>query len=218
MSTAVANREQVGSLDLDGRKVGLPVLIGTENERAIDVEHLRRDTGYITLDEGYRNTGSCKSAITFIDGERGVLRYRGIPIEQIADYSSFLETTLLLIYGELPTSEQLARFEASVEAHAWLHEGMRHSFAGFPPTGHPMAILSSMINTISCYESGVLDQESDETFEDHAALLISKVRTVAAAAYKTAIGQPIMYPDSRLDYCRNFLHMMFSLPTRPYEA
>ncbi len=217
-AVATAIRDDLGHLQVGERQVNLPILIGTEDERAVDIEHLRRDSGYITLDEGYRNTGSCKSAITFIDGERGVLRYRGIPIEQLAEKSTFVETTLLLMYGELPTAEHIAHFSALLTQHEMLHEGLRHSFAGFPPTGHPMAVLSSMINTISCYEKGVLEQEDAATFEDHAALIVSKVRTVAAAAYKTSIGQPIMYPDPGLDYCRNFLHMMFSQPMRNYEA
>jgi citrate synthase len=208
----------VGRLQLGEKQVNLPILVGTEDERAVDIENLRRDSGYITLDEGYRNTGSCKSAITFIDGEQGILRYRGIPIEQLAEKSTFVETSLLLMYGELPTSDHIDRFNGLLADHETLHESMRHSFAGFPPNGHPMAVLSAMINTISCYEPEVLNPEDPATFEDHAALLISKVRTVAAGAYNTSIGRPIMYPDPDLDYCRNFLHMMFSRPLKRYEA
>jgi citrate synthase len=210
-------REEAGRLQIGDQAVHLPVLVGTENEKALDISNLRRDTGYLTLDEGYRNTGSVRSAITYVDGERGVLRFRGIPIEELAEHSTFVETALLLIYGELPTPERLAHFRELLTEHAMIHEGMRHSFNGFPATGHPMAILSSMINTMSCYHADVLEMEDDRTFEAAAARLMSKVRTVAAAAYKTSIGQPIMYPNPRLSYCRNFLHMMFSLPTRTFE-
>jgi citrate synthase len=214
MTGTSTEQQNVGHLNVGDQTVSLPILVGTENEKALDISNLRRDTGFLTLDEGYRNTGSVRSAITYVDGERGVLRYRGIPIQELAEHSNFVETSLLLIYGELPTAERLARFRELLTEHAMIHEGMRHSFNGFPATGHPMAILSSMINTMSCYHSDVLEMEDDHTFETAAARLMSKVRTVAAAAYKTSIGQPIMYPDPRLSYCRNFLHMIFSLPTR----
>ncbi len=199
------------------RQVEYPIVVGTENEMAFDVSKLRADTGMLTLDEGYRNTAAVQSAISYIDGENGILRYRGIPIEELAEKVSFIETALLLIYGELPTAAHLARFRTLLSEHEMLHEGMRHSFAGYPLTGHPMAILSSMINTMSCYYDYVLEMENAETFETHAALLMSKVRTVAAAAYKTSVGQPIMYPNPNLSYTCNFLHMMFSLPNRVYE-
>ncbi len=218
MSVATGNSREVGRLQVAGREVQLPIVTGSENEVALDISNLRRDTGFITLDEGYRNTGSVRSAISYIDGEKGILRYRGIPIEQLAQKSSFIETALLLIYGELPSAERLERFRALLTQHAMIHEGTRHSLQGFPPTGHPMAILSAMINTISCYNSDVLDIDDESTFEMAAARLMSKVPTMAAAAYKTSIGQPIMYPNPRLSYCRNFLHMMFSLPNQPYEA
>jgi len=217
MSVAVASQENAGHLKVGDQIVHLPIVVGTENEKALDISNLRRDTGFLTLDEGYRNTGSVRSAITYVDGERGILRYRGIPVEQLAEKSTFVETALLLIYGELPTAEHLARFRKLLTEHEMIHEGMRHSFNGFPPTGHPMAILSSMINTMSCYHGDVLEMENDRTFETAAARLIAKVRTVAAAAYKTSIGQPIMYPNPRLNYCRNFLHMMFSRPTWTFE-
>ncbi len=198
--------------------VKLPMVIGTENEQAVDISKLRSQTGVITLDEGYRNTGSARSSITFIDGERGILRYCGIPIEQLAKHSSFVETAMLLIHGELPKPDVLQRFRDLLTEHEMIHEGMRNSFEGYPPNGHPMAILSSMINTMSCYDADVLEMEDEKTFENAAARLLSKIRTVAAAAYKTSIGQPIMYPRPELNYCRNFLHMMFSLPTYTYET
>jgi citrate synthase len=217
MSSGVAvGTRDAASLEWGDRRVDLPVVVGTENERAVDISNLRTDTGFLALDEGYRNTASVRSAITYIDGEQGVLRYRGIPIEELADNSSFVETALLLIYGDLPTADHLARFRQLLTKHEMIHEGMRHSFNGFPTTGHPMAMLSSMINTLSCYHGGA-EEEDEPTFEESAARLMSQVRTVAAAAYKTSIGEPIMYPDPDLNYCRNFLHMMFSLPYRPYQ-
>ena len=217
MSTETPNATGTARLDLGDRQLELPVVVGTQNERALDIENLRSETGYITLDEGYRNTGSVRSAITFIDGEKGVLLYRGIPIDQIAEKSTFIETALLLIYGELPSEDRVAHFRQLLTQHEMIHEGMRQSFDGFPATGHPMAILSAMINTMSCYNAAVMKMEDENTFENAAARLISKVRTVAAAAYKTSIGHPIMYPRPELSYCRNFLHMMFSIPTRRYE-
>ena len=208
---------RIAELRVGGRIVELPLVDGTENETAVDISRLRDQTGLITVDEGYRNTGSARSAITFIDGENGVLRYRGIPIEQLAEQSNFIETGLLLIYGELPKRAHLTRFRALLTEHEMIHEGMRNSFLGFPPSGDPMAILSSMINTLSCYYPEVMEAESETEFENAAACLISKIRTVAAYAYKTSIGQPLMYPDPYSSYCRNFLHLMFSLPSRLHE-
>ena len=204
-------------LQLNGTTYELPVVVGTENEHAVDISKLRAETGSITLDDGYGNTGSCKSAITFIDGERGILRYRGIPIEQLAERSTFPETAWLLIYGELPTSAQLQRFRDLLTEHEMIHEGLYEHFNGFPSSGHPMAILSAMINAMSCYEPEIVEMEQPGTFQNAAARLISRVRTIAAAAHKTSIGQPIVYPKPHLDYVSNFLHMMFSIPFREYE-
>jgi citrate synthase len=200
-----------------GKTYTLPVVIGTENEVAVDISKLRAESGVITLDDGYSNTGSCQSTITFIDGEQGILRYRGIPIEQIAEHSTFPETAWLLIYGELPTAEQLQCWSALLTSHAMLHEGLYKHFDGFPSQGHPMAILSAMVNAASCYNPDVIRMESPETFQSAAARLLSKTRTIAAAAYKTSIGQPLVYPKPHLDYCSNFLHMMFSVPFKDYE-
>ena len=205
------------TLTIAGQSIDLPVVVGTEHEQAVDISRLRGQTGHITLDNGFANTGACQSGITFIDGEKGILRYRGIPVEQLAQHSSFVETALLLIYGELPTAEQLHRFRGLLCQHERLHEGLRKAFESFPSTAHPMAILSAMINTISCYHPDVLAMEDEHTFESAAARLISKVRTVAAAAYKASRGEPIAYPNSQLGYCENFLHMMFSLPYEEYE-
>jgi citrate synthase len=218
MNRTTLESAQVAKLDLGDKQVELPMVVGTEDERAVDISQLRSQSGVITLDDGYRNTGSASSAITFIDGEQGILRYRGIPIEQLAKHSNFIETALLLIYGELPTKEHLAHFKALLTEHEMIHEGMRQSFRGYPPHGHPMAILSSMINTLSCYNTDVMEMEDEVSFENAAARLMSKVRTVAACAYKASVGQPIIYPEPQLNYCCNFLHMMFSLPTKRYEA
>ena len=204
-------------LIIEGQPHELPVVVGTEGDRAIDIAGLREATGHVTLDEGYVNTGSCRSAITFVDGENGILRYRGIPIEQLALRSTFVETCWLLIYGELPTREQLRAWSDLFTKYEMIHEGLYHHFDGFPSTGHPMAILSAMINAMSCYEPGLMEMESPATFQISAARLISKLRTIAAAAYKASIGQPIVYPKPHLDYCTNFLHMMFSIPFGDYE-
>ena len=204
-------------IELDGKSYDFPAVEGTENERAIDITTLRDRTGYITLDEGYGNTGSCTSAITYIDGDKGILRYRGIPIEQLAEKASFIETAWLVIWGRLPTEEELRRFRARLTANEMLHESLRNNFEGFPPNAHPMAILSAMINAMSCYEPDMMDIEDDTTLERAAARIISKVRTIAAASYKMSIGQPLMYPHPDYSYCKNFLHMMFSLPYGEYE-
>jgi len=201
----------------DGRTCELPEVVGSENEPAIDITALRAKTGYIALDPGYRNTGSCVSTITYIDGEKGILQYRGIPIQQLAEHSTFLETALLVIYGELPSRERLDRFSALSTYHEMLHEGLRNTYDGFPSGAPPMAILSAMINAVSCYHPDVLTMEDEQTFESASARLMSKVRTMAAAAYKTSIGQPIIYPHPEYRYVHNFLHMLFSIPFRDYQ-
>ena len=204
-------------LQLKDQTFELPVVVGSEHEHAVDISKLRSDSGYITLDDGYGNTGSCSSAITFIDGEKGILRYRGIPIEQLAEHSSFVETALLVIYGELPTKERLDRFSKLLTHHELLHEGLHNHFDGFPASGHPMAILSAMINACSCYHPDIMEMEDEITFESAAARLLSKVRTIAAAAYKTCIGQPMIYPHPKLSYCANFMHMLYSLHYADHE-
>jgi citrate synthase len=208
---------ETAKLLLNGKSYDLPVVVGTENEHAVDVSKLRAESDYITLDDGYSNTGSCRSSITFIDGEKGILRYRGIPIEQLAEKSTFMETAWLIIYGELPTPRQLECFSYLLTEYEMIHEGLYHHFDGFPSYGHPMAILSAMINAESCYEPEIIAMESPATFQQAAARILSKIRTIAAASYKTSIGQPIVYPKPHLDYCSNFLHMMFSIPFRDYE-
>ena len=209
---------QSAKLILDGKEFEFPVVVGSENERAVDITHLRDQTGHITLDDSFGNTGSCKSSITYIDGDKGILRYRGIPIEQLAEHSTFVETAWLTIWGRLPNDAELRRFSDLLTEHENIHEGLRHHYQGFPNDAHPMAILSAMINSMGCYHSELNDIQSDEHFEEAAARLISKVRTIAAAAYRMSIGRPMMYPVPEYGYVRNFLHMMFSLPNKDYVA
>lgn len=204
-------------LILDGKEYKLPVVEGTEHEKAVDISKLRAETGYITLDDGYGNTGSCQSKITFIDGEKGILRYRGIPVEELAEHSIFAETAYLVIFGELPTKEQLDHWSQLLTEHELLHESLRHHFEGFPPDAHPMAILSSMINASSCFYPGIMNLEDRKDFERAAARLISQVRTIAAFSYKKSIGEPVVYPIPNLRYVQNFLHMMFTVPNKEYE-
>jgi citrate synthase len=204
-------------IELDGKSHEFPVVEGSENELAIDISALRDRTGYITLDDGYGNTGSCKSAITYIDGDQGILRYRGIPIEQLAESSSFVETAQLVIWGQLPTIADRRRFSALLTENQMMHESLRNHFHGFPPNAHPMAILSAMLNAMSCYEPEMMEIDDDQTLERAAARIISKVRTIAAASYKMSVGQPLVYPRTDYKYCQNFLHMMFSIPYQDYE-
>ena len=204
-------------LELDGTVYELDTVVGSEGERAIDISKLRDMTGYITLDDGYGNTGSCRSAITYIDGDAGILHYRGIPIEDLAGRSSFVETAWLVIFGSLPTVEERDRFSALLGESAMIDEVMRKHFHAFPQTAPPMAILSAMINTLSAHDHGVIQIDDDADMERAAAVLMSKVRTIAAAAYKASIGEPLVYPRYDLKYAENFLHMMFSVPYRNYE-
>ena len=195
-----------------------PIVVGSENERAIDISALRAKTGLVTLDPAFMNTASTKSAITYLDGEKGILRYRGIPIEQLAEQSTFVETAYLLIYGDLPTEEQLARFSTLLTRHSLIHEDMKHFFEGFPSGAHPMAVLAAMVVSLGTYYPDALDVENKDQVDITIARLISKVRTIAAFAYKKSIGQPFVYPKNSLKYCGNFLNMMFSVPAEPYEV
>ncbi len=204
-------------LTLNGRTIELPVIVGTEDEKAIDITQLRAKTSYITLDQGYGNTGSCTSAITFIDGERGILRYRGIPIEELAEQATFMEAAYLLIYGALPTRKQLDAFQERVSDRALLHEDMKHFFHGYPSTAHPMAILSAMTCSLSTYEPALAKSNpGPEEIDTMIADLLAKAATIAAFSYKKSAGQPYVYPKSSLTYVPNFLNMMFDSPTEPY--
>jgi citrate synthase len=204
-------------LGWNGQKTILPMIEGTAGERAIDISKLRDQTGLITLDSGYGNTGSCQSAITFIDGEKGILRYRGIPIEELAEKSTFIETAFLIIYGTLPTDAELRRFSDLLTKHELLHEDMRFHFEGFPPNAHPMAILSSMVNAAGCFYPELLAPQGAQDFSNETAFIISQVRTIAAFAYRKSRGLPMIYPKPQLKYSENFLHMMFSVPFADYE-
>src|SRR5277367_5843115 len=206
-------------LELDGKVFTLPTVEGSEGEKAVDVSQLRATTGYITLDDGYGNTGSCASKITFIDGDKGILRYRGISIEELAAKSNFIETAYLIIYGSLPTHTQLRDFSDLLSEHQFLHEDMKHHFQAFPMGAHPMAILSSMINAASCFDEGLMRWQWGKTkqFNLYVAKLISQVRTIAAYSYRKSHGLPLIYPKQSYKYTANFLHMMFSSPYEDYE-
>ncbi|MCH2199385.1 MAG: citrate synthase [Flavobacteriales bacterium] len=204
---------------LNGQEYELPVIEGSEGEKAIDISKLRGMTGYITLDSGFKNTGSTKSAITFLDGEKGILRYRGYPIEQLAEKASFLEVAYLLMYGELPNSDQLSYFTDSITHHTLVHEDMRRFFEAFPTDAHPMGILSSMISSLSTFYPE--SQNPNRPFKDIELTihrLIAKLPTLAAQAYKNNLGHPLTYPDNKLSYTENFLNMMFGLPSNDYTV
>jgi len=207
----------MAKLDYYGTTYTLPVVIGTEGEKAIDISALRDSAGAITLDGGYANTGSCTSRITFIDGDKGILRYRGIPVEELAEKSTFVETAYLLIYGNLPAAAELQRFSHLLTQNENLHEDMKYHFEGFPSNAHPMAILSTMINASSCFYPGLsIGHPTAPFFDLHAARLISQVRTIAAFSYRKSRGMPIIYPKPSFKYVSNFLHMMFSDPYEDY--
>ncbi len=207
---------QVATLTIDGKTIELPIVVGSEGEVGIDISQLRAKTGAITLDPAYGNTGACSSAITFIDGDAGILRYRGIPIEELAAKSRFVETAWLLIFGRLPKADEQKRFSDRLTANAHLHESFKHHFEGFPVDAPPMAMLSAMINSLSCFHLNLLQLDDPEAFEEAAARLISKVRTIAAYSYRRSLGLPFIYPDPKLKYISNFLHMMFSTPYQQY--
>lgn len=205
-------------LKIDGKEYELPVVIGSEGEKAIDITTLRAKTGYITLDTGYLNTGACTSSITFLDGEQGILRYRGIPIEQLAEKASFTEVAYLLIYGKLPNDKELKEWDNLITRHTMVHEDLKRLFNGFPKDAHPMAILSCLIASLSTYYQDSYDPLNPEHRQISIVRLIAKFPTLAAFAYKKSIGQPAVFPLNHLDYCSNFLNMMFSVPAEEYKV
>ena len=210
---------EVARLELDGKIYELPVIIGSENEKAIDISKLRDLTGYITLDSGYKNTGATKSAITFLDGEEGVLHYRGYSIEQLASKASFVEVSYLLIYGELPTHDELDDFEMSIKKHTLVSEDMKQFFEAYPAKAHPMGVLSSMISSLSTFYPESLDpNRSKEAKNLTIHRLIAKLPTLAAWSFKNSLSHPFMYPRNEFDYCENFLYMMFAMPTEEYKV
>jgi len=203
-------------LIIDGKRYELPVIQGTEGPRAIDITRLYETAGVIAFDPSLANTAVCRSEITYIDGEQGILRYRGIPIEQFIEKPNFVEVAWLLIFGRLPNREELTRFSDLLTANELLHEGLTAQFQQIPVDAPPMAILSATLNNLACYHQQLLSIEDEESFEAAAARLISKVRTIAAFSYRRFCGLPFIYPDPKLRYCANFLHMMFSIPYQQY--
>lgn len=204
-------------LEYGGKTVDLPVLRSTTGEECIDITELRAKTGLTTFDPGFGNTAACASKITYVNGEKGVLRYRGIPIETVAEKMTFVETAWLLIYGRLPTMAEMKAFSTRLTNNELLHEGLLHHFDAFPPNGQPMSILSAVVNSLICYSPEIMDTTDEEAMRNAVAAIISKVRTIAAFSYRKAMGLPFVYPDPARSYCENFLHMMFSIPHRPHQ-
>lgn len=210
---------EIAKIELDGKTFEFPVITGTENEKAIDISKLRDATGYVTLDPGYKNTGATKSAITYLDGEKGILHYRGYSIEQLAEKATFIEVAYLLIYGSLPTQTQLDSFTNSITKHTLVHEDMKQFFEAYPAKAHPMGVLASMVCSLSTFYPESLDPNRSPEAKDMTILrLLAKLPTLAAWSYKNAMRHPFMYPKNEFDYCSNFLHMMFAMPTEDYKV
>ena len=209
------NNSRTAQLTLEGNVYALPIVEGTMGEKAIDISNLLNETGHITLDTGYKNTGSCTSTITYLDGKEGILRYRGYDIKDLANNCSFVEVCYLLLHGELPTEDQLRSFKSLIERFALIHEDMIHFFDHFPTHASPMSILSVMVNSLSNFYPEMSDDPMED-FDVTATRLISKIRTIAAFSYKKSVGHPLIYPRNDLSYCGNFLNMMFDKPVRPY--
>ena len=205
------------SLSWNGKQFEMSVTTGSEREQGLDISRLRAEMGLITLDEGYGNTGSTSSQITYLDGEQGILRYRGYPIEVLAKHCDFVETSYLLIYGELPTADELNDFRMAIRRHTMLNEDVRAFYNGYPRDAHPMAILSSVLSALSTFYQDSLDPRDPEQVDISVKRLIAKLPTIAAYSYKKSIGQPFNYPQNDLSYCENFLQMMFAVPCEPYE-
>lgn len=204
------------TLILDGKTYEFPIITGSEGDKAIDISKLLKETGYITFDPGYVNTGSCISAITYMDGKKGILRYRGIPIEELAEHSTFVETSYLLINGNLPTPDELAAFSGLLNDHSLVHEDMKTFFSSYPRGAHPMGILSSMVNALRAFYPEVPERSQEEELNLTVARLLSKLRTLAAMSYRISRGHRVIYPSHELGYCANFLNMMFDSPVKPY--
>ena len=204
-------------LQLGDQTIELPIVVGSEGERAIDIRRLRAETGYITLDPGYGNTGACRSAITFIDGEEGILRYRGYDIAELAERSCFLEVAYLLIDGSLPTETQLGHFRESIRTHTMLHEDFKQLYGALPKDAHPMAACAAIVGSLATFYPDSLDPRDPREVEISVHRLLAKLPTIAAYAYKHSLGQPFMYPRNELEYVGNFLHLMFSNPCEDYQ-
>jgi citrate synthase len=207
----------VAQLTYEGKTIDLPVITGSENEKAIDISNLRDVTGLVTMDLGYKNTGATKSAVTFLDGELGILRYRGYPIEQLADKSNFMEVAYLLIYGELPTRAQFESFSESIKMHTLVNEDIKKILDGFPATAHPMGILSSLVCSLTAFYPESVENPTEENINRNIFRLLAKMPTFVGWAYKKSMGHPVNYPRNQYDYCQNFLHMMFALPVEDYH-
>jgi len=210
-------KNESAKISIADTEIEVSVIEGSENEKAIDISKLRAQTGCVTIDEGFVNTGSTTSSITFLDGEKGILRYRGYPIEDLAQKCDFLEVSYLLIHGELPNQAELEVFRESIRHHTMLHEDMRDFYKGFPRDAHPMAILSSVVGALSTFYQDSLDPSDPDQVEVSIHRLLAKLPTIAAYSYKKSFGQPLIYPDNDLKYCENFLRMMFAVPSEPYE-
>lgn len=202
-------------ININGKEYELPIVVGSEEEVGIDISKLRNQSGFITLDSGYGNTGSCQSSITFIDGEKGILRYRGYPIEELAEKSSFIEVSYLLIFGHLPGKKELENYMHDLTHHSLIHEDMKKFYEGFPPSAHPMTVLSSMVNSLSAYYP---EAQYDEDQYLNIIRLLAKLKTIAAFSYKKSIGQAYVYPQNRLSYCADLINMMFAVPSAHYEV
>jgi len=206
---------EYAKLTYDGKTYELPVIIGSEGEKAIDITQLRAETGFITLDPGYANTGACQSTITYMDGEKGILRYRGIPVEELAEKSTFKETSYLLINGRLPTTKDLRKFSVMLNDHSLVHEDMKTFYQNFPRASHPMGILSAMVNALRSFYPAL--QITEEEINITVTRLLAKTRTMATMSYKISRGHTTVYPRPDLAYCENFLNMMFDTPVKPYR-
>lgn len=220
MSTISSKENQslpTARLTLEDKSFEFPTIVGTENEKGLDISALLKNTGYVTLDEGYVNTGATTSDITYLDGDKGVLRYRGYPIEELAVHCDFVEVSYLLIYGELPDKSQLEDFKESIRRHTMLHEDMKSFYNGFPRDAHPMAILSSVVGALSTFYQDSLDVHDPAQIAVSIHRLMAKLPTIAAYSFKKHTGQPFIYPQNSLGYCENFLRMMFAVPSEPYE-
>jgi len=213
----VADTDDTANLRYPGGEIDLQIVRATEGNDGIALGSLLAKTDYTTFDNGFVNTAACKSSITYIDGDAGILRYRGIPIDQLAEKSAFIEVSYLLIYGELPNTEQLADFTRRIQLHTMLHEDLKRFFDGFPRNAHPMPVLSSTVNALSAYYPDSLDPADNEQVELSTIRLLAKLPTIAAYAYKKSVGQPFLYPDNSLSLVENFLRMTFGLPAEPYD-
>ena len=208
------NKIETAKLTFQDKEISLPILVGTECEVGIDITQLRNKTGAITSDSGYGNTGSCFSSITFIDGEKGILQYRGYPIEELAQNSNFVEVSFLLIYGHLPNKKELENFHYELTHHSLIHEDMKKFFEGFPPTAHPMGILSAMVSSLSAFYPDTIPSDPSLNI----IRLMAKLKTIAAFSYKKSVGQPYIYPRNDLSFAADMLHMMFAVPSEDYEV